>query len=183
MKKRLPISVLWCALLAVLIAGCLYFWLTGGFPGLSGSGTKQYIICPEQIHLEDRQPGSDEIVTFYLVNLSKKEISVVGEDSSCSCAFSENIPITAPPKETAEIKMRVRFPKDKPVYDQSVSFMVATSKYLEMAPVRITASVAVPSDPAAEAAGEADPQDAAASGEEPSACPVDQKPSEEGSSS
>lgn len=177
MKKQLLISVLWCTLLAVFIAGCLCFWLTGGFPGLSGSGTKQYIICPEQIHLEDRQPGSEEIVTFYLVNLSKKEISVVGEDSSCSCAFSENIPITAPPKGTAEIKMRVRFPKNKPTYDQYVSFMVAGSKYLEMAPVRITASVAVPSDPAAET--ETDPQDAAISGEESSDEPVEQNRSEE----
>ncbi len=181
MKKRFSISVPWCAFLAIFIAGCLYFWLAGEFPGLSDSGTKQYIICPEQIHLEDRQPGSEEIVTFYLVNLSKKEISVVGEDSSCSCAFSEKFPITAPPKEAAEIKMRVRFPRDEPTYDQYVSFMVAASKYLEMAPVRITASIAVPSDQAAET--ETDPQDAAVSGEESSDEPVEQKLPEEESSS
>ncbi|MBR2692945.1 MAG: hypothetical protein IKE69_01910 [Thermoguttaceae bacterium] len=183
MKKRFSISVPWCAFLAIFIAGCLYFWLAGGFPGLSDSGTKQYIICPEQIHLEDRQPGSEEIVTFYLVNLSKKEISVVGEDSSCSCAFSEKFPITAPPKEAAEIKMRVRFPRDEPTYDQYVSFMVAGAKYLEMAPVRITASVAVPLDPAAESESETDPQDAAVPGEESSDEPVEQKLPEEESSS
>lgn len=181
MKKRFSISVPWCAFLAIFIAGCLYFWLAEEFPGLSGSGTKQYIICPEQIHLEDRQPGSEEIVTFYLVNLSKKEISVVGEDSSCSCAFSEKFPITAPPKEAAEIKMRVRFPRDEPTYDQYVSFMVAGAKYLEMAPVRITASIAIPSDQAAET--ETDPQDAAVSGEESSDEPVEQKLPEEESSS
>lgn len=183
MKRRLPIAAVWCVFLAVFIAGCLCFWFTGGIPGLSGSGTKQYIICPEQIHLEDRQPGSEEIVTFYLVNLSKKDISVVGEDSSCSCAFSENIPITAPPKEATEIKMRVRFPKNKPVYNQCVSFMVAGAKYLEMSPVRITASVAIPLDTAAETESETDPQDAAVPGEESSDEPVEQNRSEEESSS
>ena len=55
--------------------------------------------------------------------------------------------------------------------------MVAASKYLEMAPVRITASIAIPSDQAAET--ETDPQDAAVPGEESSDEPIEQNRSEE----
>lgn len=46
--------------------------------------------------------------------------------------------------------MRVRYPKDEETYDQGISFMVTTEKYLEMAPVRITASLDPPSPDGAE---------------------------------
>lgn len=162
MKKGKWFSAVWALLFIAFIAVGVYLWFTGGIPGLPSPDAREYVVCPEHLHLEDRQPGSSEIVTFYLVNLSKKEISVVGEKSSCSCALSENIPITVPPKETGEIKMRVGFYEGISSYDQKVSFMVATPKHLEMVPVRISASIAAPPTDGAEADTEPEPQDSAA---------------------
>ena len=141
MKKKNRLPAVWAALFAAFAVGCLSFWLAGYIPELSPHDEKTYILCPEHLYLGKREPGSEEVLTFYIVNLSHKEISVVGEESSCSCTLAENIPITVPPKEAAEIKVRVRYPKDEETYDQGISFMVTTEKYLEMAPVRITASL------------------------------------------
>jgi len=108
---------------------------------------KSFSIEPRTVSLENREPGVEEIVTFHLRNLSSNEISVVGEKSSCSCVFSENIPIVAQPKETVELKVRAQLPKYKSDYDQTILLMVATPKKLEISPVRIIASIPNPLPP------------------------------------
>ncbi|MDO4588088.1 MAG: hypothetical protein Q4C95_12470 [Planctomycetia bacterium] len=105
---------------------------------------ESFSIEPRNVFLDNREPGTEEVVTFHLKNLTSEEISVVGEKSSCSCAFSENIPIVAKPKETVELKVRVRLPKYQSDYDQTILFMVATPKKLEMPSVRIVASIPNP---------------------------------------
>lgn len=123
-------AVIWC----FGSLGAAICWLNG----------ESFYVFPKTIHLENREPGTEEIVTFRLQNLSNNDISVVGEKSSCSCAFSENIPITAKAKEMVELKVRVKLPKYKSDYDQTILFMVTTPEKLEMSPVRISASIPNP---------------------------------------
>lgn len=103
-----------------------------------------FYISPRLVHLESMDPGAEEVVTFQLKNFTPADISVVGEKSSCSCAFAENIPIKVGPKKTAEVKIRVVLPKYTKEYDQMVLLMIATSKKLKMTPVRVTASIPNP---------------------------------------
>jgi len=143
MKKQTLFSIVGgLGILVLLFVGLTVYF--GSFnTSLSWLNGKPFYISPKHVHLKNREPGTEETVTFHLKNLTSKEISVVGEKSSCSCAFSENLPITAKPKESVELKIRVKLPKDKD-YDQTILFMVATSDKLEMSPVRITASILHP---------------------------------------
>lgn len=113
MKKKNRLPAVWAALFAAFAVGCLSFWLAGYIPELSPHDEKTYILCPEHLYLEKREPGSEEVLTFYIVNLSQKEISVVGEESSCSCTLAENIPITVPPKRRRRSKCAFVIPKMK----------------------------------------------------------------------
>jgi hypothetical protein len=101
-------------------------------------------VYPKKINLDNQQPETETAVTFYMKNLTSKEISVVGEKSSCTCAFSEKIPITAKPHETVELKINIHLPKEETDYDQIISFMVAEPQHLVMYPVQVTATIPNP---------------------------------------
>jgi hypothetical protein len=144
MKKQRLMFVVGGAFLLVLIFAVFDFWIAGRGAGGPWPFGKSFVISPTTIDLGDREPGTNEIVTFHLTNLSKKEISVVGERSGCSCAFSENVPVSAQPNETIHINVRVRLPKYGSSYDQTILLMVSTSKELVLSPVRVTAKVPNP---------------------------------------
>ena len=147
----------------LLIAGILFLaagalgFRPGGGNSLCGliSG-KPFSLTPREIHLENRQPGTEEIVTVRLTNRGRKEISVVGERTPCVCASADNIPSTAKPGETAEVHIRVSLPEHQADYDQTVVLMIAAPGKLVMEPVHITASVASPL-PEPEDAGAGEP--------------------------
>ncbi|MGI5832203.1 MAG: DUF1573 domain-containing protein [Thermoguttaceae bacterium] len=144
MKKQRLTFVIGGAVLLVLVFAVFYFWIAERGAGGPWPFGKSFVISPTTIDLGDREPGTIETVTFHLTNLSKKEISVVGEKSSCSCAVSENIPVSAQPNETIPINIRAGLPRYESSYDQTVLLMVATSDKLVMSPVRITAKVPNP---------------------------------------
>ncbi|MDR0336601.1 MAG: hypothetical protein LBI18_05875 [Planctomycetaceae bacterium] len=101
-------------------------------------------VYPKKINLDNQKPETETIVTFYMKNLTSKEISVVGEESSCTCAFSDKIPITAKPRETIELKVNIHLPQYETNYDQMISFMIAEPKRLVKHPVQVTAKIPNP---------------------------------------
>ncbi|MDR0608548.1 MAG: hypothetical protein LBG58_00370, partial [Planctomycetaceae bacterium] len=82
--------------------------------------------------LGNQKSGTETVAVFYMKNLTAKEISVVGEKSSCNCTFSEKIPITAKSGETVELKVNIHLPKYETNYDQIISFMIAEPQRLAM---------------------------------------------------
>ena len=141
MKKNTFLLIIGILFLA---AGGLGFRPGGGDPLYRLILGKPFSLAPREIHLENRQPGTEEIVTVGLTNRSRKEISVVGERTTCVCASADNIPITVKPGETAEVHIRVSLPEHQADYNQTVVLMIAASDKLVMEPVRITASVSSP---------------------------------------
>jgi hypothetical protein len=106
-------------------------------------------VSPGILNLGSFEAGIKTVAIFHLTNLTSQEISVVGERSSCSCAFSETIPITAAPRKTVDLKINVHLPEYESSYDQTVTLMIAEPKRLVMYPVRITAKIPNPlSEPA-----------------------------------
>lgn len=136
-----------------LAAGALGFRSGGGDPLCRLILGRPFSLTPREIHLGDRAPGTKEIVTVRLTNRGRKEISVVGERTTCVCASADNIPITVKPGETAEVHIRVSLPEHQADYDQTVVLMIATPGKLVLEPVHITASVPNPL-PVPEDAGE-----------------------------
>ncbi|MDR1384130.1 MAG: hypothetical protein LBJ67_09830, partial [Planctomycetaceae bacterium] len=67
-----------------------------------------------------------------------------GEKSSCTCAFSEKIPITAQAGKTVELRIKTQLPKYESGYDQIISLMVAESGRLAMHPVQVTVRISNP---------------------------------------
>ncbi len=139
-------------LFSIVVGVALFILVLLGFAAYFGSletavawvNGRSFSIEPRSVLLENCKPGAEEVVAFRLKNLTSQKISVVGEKSSCSCVFAENIPIAAGPKETVELKVRVRLPKYSSDYDQSIVFMVSTSKKLEMPMVRVVAHIPEP---------------------------------------
>lgn len=130
-------------LFALLMFGVVAYFGSFGAASAWLNG-RPFYLSPRLVRLENREAGAKEVVTFQLKNLTSKDISVVGEKSSCSCAFSENIPIKVNPGKTGEVKIRVSLPKYKTDYDQSILLMIATAKKLELAEVRVVANVPNP---------------------------------------
>jgi len=140
-------------LLVSLIGGlCLFVVLMLGMIGWFGSiaasmawlNGEAIYVYPKKIDLGNQEPGTETVATFYMKNLTSKEISVVGEKSSCTCAFSEKNPITAKPGKTAELRVNIHLPKHESAYDQMISFMVAEPTRLAMHPVLVTATIPNP---------------------------------------
>jgi hypothetical protein len=122
--------------------GGYYFGGFGQF--LAFVNSKPLYISPRQIDLGSHEVGTETVAVFMMTNLSSKEISIVGERSSCNCAFSEGFPISILPGKTADLKVNVRLPKYDSSYDQTIIFMVAEPNKLGMHPVRITATIPNP---------------------------------------
>jgi hypothetical protein len=142
-KKRL-ISIVGGIGLLVLI-----FLVLFGYCGSVGA-TVAYIngqsvyIYPKKLDLGNQEAGAETVAVFYMKNLTAKKISVVGEKSSCTCAFSEKIPITAQAGKTIELRIKIHLPKYENDYDQIISFMVAEPQHLAMHPVQVTATIPNP---------------------------------------
>jgi hypothetical protein len=128
--------------LLLLVGGVLWF---GDFGRFFAVVNGQAVYFPlRQVDLGACEPDIETEAVFKMVNLATKEISVVGERSSCTCAFSEQIPITADSGKTIDLKIKVRLPKYESSYNQTVIFMVAEPNKLGMHPVRITATIPNP---------------------------------------
>jgi len=140
-KKMLLISVTGgFGLFAILLLAMIGWFGSMGASVAWFNGETIYVY-PKKINLGNQEPGTEAVVTFYMKNLTSKEISVVGEKSSCTCAFSEKIPIAAKPGKTAELNVNIHLPKHEPTYDQMISFMVAEPNRLAMHPVQVTAKI------------------------------------------
>lgn len=97
-------------------------------------------IYPKIIKLEKAESKSEKTVTFNLKNLSSKDISLVGEKSSCSCTSLEQIPLKARPGENVKIKVKVIISGKGSLFDQTITFMIAEPNCLSFHPVRITST-------------------------------------------
>ena len=143
-RKKLLISLLGgVGLFALLMLGMIGWFGSMGATVAWLNGESVYIY-PKKIDLGNQEPGTETVVTFYMKNLTSKEISVVGEKSSCTCAFSEKIPISAKVGNTAELKVNIHLPKYESTYDQVISFMIAEPNRLALHPVQVTAKVPNP---------------------------------------
>ena len=127
-----------------MLFGIGSLWFGGVAPFMAFVNGQSVYFPLRQIDLGAHEPGAEAVAVFKMTNLASKEISVVGERSSCNCALSEQIPITASSSKTIELKINVRLPKYESSYDQTVIFMVAEPNRLGMHPVRITATIPNP---------------------------------------
>jgi len=147
MKKVLHKTTAWIlggGCLVLLILG-LTAWKLGGWEPLKAylNGEVVYL-APKTLSLGNCEPDTEAIAVFKMTNLASKGISVVGERSSCDCAFSEAIPIVIPSGKTVDLKVNVRLPKYNSSYDQTLIFMVAEPSKLVLHPVRVTATISNP---------------------------------------
>ena len=104
------------------------------------SGDAVYIY-PKQIDLGKQKPDRPLVASFKMHNFTNQSISVAGEQSNCTCTYSDHFPITASPGATVDINVTVSLPVQPQNYDQVVTFWVAEPKRLVMHPVRIVASI------------------------------------------
>lgn len=112
---------------------------------------RPFVIYPDRIDLGDCEAGAEMTATFYLKNFSGREISIIAEKSTCPCLFSVNLPLTAEPGKTAELKVCARLSKYAPDYDHALLLTVAErGEALAICPVRVTASVPEPLEPTQE---------------------------------
>lgn len=144
MKKMiLPVLVTSVLLFAILISALVLY--TGGFASafayLNG---KPFTITPRKCDLGNREPATEEVVTFLLNNFSEKEVVITGELSGCACTLVEGLPITVHPKETEKIQVRTRLPKYKSVFDQKITFIIKTQDVTLLSSVQITAFIPKP---------------------------------------
>lgn len=135
----LPIALGTFLFLVPLSAGYLWF---GGIGQLAAYvNGKAVFISPREFNFGSCDPGTETVAIFHITNLASKEISVLGERSSCNCAFSDQIPILAEPGKTVDIRINVRLPKYDASYDQTITFMIAEPDRLAMHAVRVTATI------------------------------------------
>jgi hypothetical protein len=142
--KTLFLSLIGGAVIFFSLLCASAFW-SGGFGQLLAyiNGEAIYVF-PQTIHLGSCEAGKETVAVFHLTNLTSQEIPVIGERSSCTCTFSETIPITAPPGKTIELKINAHLPKYDSSFDQTVTLMIQEPKHLAMHPVRITATIPNP---------------------------------------
>jgi hypothetical protein len=142
--RSLLVSLLGGVVLFLVFVGGGAVWC-GGFGQLMAkiSGNAVFV-RPKMLDLGSLEAGIETVAVFKMTNLVSGDISVVGERSSCDCAFSEKIPIVIPPGKTIDIKISVRLPKYDSSYDQSLVFMVAEPSRLGLHPVRVTATIPHP---------------------------------------
>ncbi len=147
MKKVLYMTVMsilgGCVLVFLLLS--LAAWKFGGWGPLTAylNGDVVYF-SPKILDIGPCEAGTKTVAVFRMTNLTSKEISVVGEKSSCSCAFAEKIPIIAPPGKTVDVRIGVHLSTQGTLYDQTVSLMVAEPARLALHPVRVTAKILRP---------------------------------------
>jgi hypothetical protein len=142
--KKLLISIAGgIGLFVLILLGTWFYFGSLGATMACINGESVYIY-PKKVNLGNQKPGTETAAVFYMKNLTSKEISVVGEKSSCTCAFSEKIPITAQAGKTVELRIKTQLPNYESGYDQIISLMVAEPKRLAMHPVQVTAKIPNP---------------------------------------
>lgn len=124
----------------ILIGSILLFGNIGS--AIAWMNGESFYIYPKTVDLGNNESKANRVATFYMRNLSTKDITIVGEKSSCSCAFSEQIPLVAKPGETVKIKVNINLATKERIYDQTIIFMIAEPKHLTFHPVRVLAKVA-----------------------------------------
>jgi effector-binding domain-containing protein len=122
----------------------MFYWFGSIGATMAYLNGQSVYVYPKKIDLDNQKPGTETVAVFYMKNLTSKKISVIGEKSSCACAFSEKIPITVPARQTVELRIKIHLPKYENDYNQIISFMVAEPKYLVMHPVQVTAKTPNP---------------------------------------
>ena len=141
------------SLLVSVVGGFVLFFLFvvggtilyGGFEQLMAKiGGNAAFIQPKILDLGSLEAGTETTAVFKMTNLTLKEISVVGERSSCDCIFSEKIPIAVPTGKTIDLKVNVHLPKYDSFYDQTLVFMVTEPNKLSIHSVRVTATILHP---------------------------------------
>jgi effector-binding domain-containing protein len=143
-RKKLLISIMGGTGFFVLILLGIWFYFGSLGAAIASINGESVYIYPKKINLGNQEPGTETVAVFFMKNLTSKEISVVGEKSSCTCAFSEKIPITAQAGKTVELRIKTQLPKYENGYDQMISFMVAEPGRLAMHPVQVTAKIPNP---------------------------------------
>lgn len=148
MKKPL-ISITGGILLFLLLFGALVLWQGTPRAALDWLRGDSFSVTPRSIDLGDRIAGSEGEVLFSIKNISSKPIVLSKAKPSCSCVSVENVPLTLNPRETSEIRAKVRFPKDKPVFRHFVTLVMSAAEKTFISTVFINATVHNPlSDPA-----------------------------------
>ena len=130
--------------LFLLLFGIGVLWFGGIGQFIAFANGKPLYISPHLLDLGSLEVESKTVAVFKMTNLSSKEISVVGEHSSCDCVFSEKIPIVVPSGKTVDLKVSVHLPRYDSSYDQTLVFMVAEPSKMSMHPVRVTATIRNP---------------------------------------
>jgi len=143
-RHNLVFSIVGAVALFLLFFGAGVLWFGGVGQFMTFVNGKSVYFPMHQIDLGNCEPGIESVAVFKITNLASREISVVGERSSCNCAFSEKIPIVIPSGKTVDIRINVRLPKYESSYDQTIIFMVAEPNKLGMHPVRIMATIPTP---------------------------------------
>ena len=142
--KRIQVllcSVLLGITLFVIVITVAVFVFGGiGFAVAWLNGEAAYVY-PKIVNLGKNESKSQKTATFHLKNLSSQDISLVGERSSCSCTFSEQIPLVAKPGECVNIKVKVILATKDTAFDQTITFMIAEPNRLSFQSVRIVSTV------------------------------------------
>ncbi|MBO7723462.1 MAG: DUF1573 domain-containing protein, partial [Thermoguttaceae bacterium] len=187
MRKRIPLLITAAGALLLLFAlGESFGWWT-----LPQHKTK-VTITPSEVdlgQLELSEDNTEQYATFMITNNYSKNISIVGQQRTCSCASCMNIPLDIEPKQSAELKVKAYLSRYYPEFEQSITFSISTPKYLVQIPVRVKATVLNPlprpekGDQVQEESCPVDPpdQDEAASADQPQdeAAPAEQTVQEE----
>jgi len=143
-NQHIFISLAGGIILFLLFGGGFVLWFGGLGQLIAYNNGESVYIVHKTLNLGSCEAGTKTVAVFRMTNLSSKEVSVVGERSSCNCAFSEKIPITVQPGKTIDLKINIQLPKHDTAYDQSITFMVAEPNRLAMHPVRVTATIPNP---------------------------------------
>ena len=143
-RRNVVFSLVGATALFLLLFGIEIHWFGGVGQFFAFLIGKPLYLTPRTLDLGAHEAGVETVAVFKMTNLASKEISVVGERSSCNCAFSEQIPITAAPGKTVDIRIKARLPKYESSYDQTIIFMIVEPYKLGMHPVRIRATIPDP---------------------------------------
>ncbi len=133
-----------------ILAGCVvivslafaarsYFGSWAGFAAyLRGQSVH---VSPQRVELGERQAGTNVDLSISVRNLTRKELSIVGQRSTCLCLVAKPMPIMLPSRASVAIPVQLRLASSVEQYQQGIVFMVAERDRLSMHPVAIQAIV------------------------------------------
>ena len=131
------------ALCVVIVALPLIFQRSAQFFFARMNGAETFV-WPQVVDLGALEHGLRTGAEVHIKNLTSHPIRIPGEISTCSCAASDQLPLTLEPREVKDIAIRVQLPKYKSDFDQTVSFLISETNGTIPRPVRILATVLNP---------------------------------------